>query len=127
MTGEMWAGEWIEGKPKWVQGLTNNEDPDPRWPQEIVEKVEKAWIACRRARDVFLLLSILCLTLAAQSADEGSSRADDHWRADGDIQAKIKEAKAKTDLASAKAQEVGKEAVSIADTLDMLAEEEDSK
>lgn len=55
--GEMWAGEWVEGKPKWVQGLANSHETDPRWPQEIVEKVERAWIACKRARDVRIAIT----------------------------------------------------------------------
>lgn len=50
--GEMWAGEWVEGKPKWVQSLSVDNRVSAQWPQEIVEKVEKAWTACKRARDV---------------------------------------------------------------------------
>ena len=39
-----------------------------------------------------------------QSAKEGYSRAEDHWRADGAIQTAIKEAKSKAEVAAVKSQ-----------------------
>lgn len=52
-TGEKWAGEWVDGRPKWVQGLSEGENME-KWPHEIVEKVEYAWTACKKAKEVII-------------------------------------------------------------------------
>lgn len=47
----------MEGKPKWVQALSHGEDMDEKWPAEICDKVSKAWVACRKAKEVSVLFT----------------------------------------------------------------------
>eukprot|EP00210_Caulerpa_lentillifera_P009200 g8771.t1 len=112
-SGEMWAGEWSDGKPTWIQALSQDDHTmDPRWPEEVCKKVEIAWIACTSARS---------------SEAEASDKADDHWKAEGDIQRSIVHVRAQAEKAVMKSQETRKKAIGIAEKLDALVAEQETK
>lgn len=112
-TGEIWAGEWSDGKPSWIQELSNGDHSmDPRWPEEVCKKVETAWIACTRARG---------------SEVEGSDKADEHWKAEGEIQLSIVRVRARAEKAVIKAQEERKKAIAIAEKLDALQAQQEKE